>query len=330
MYYYDESGWSGKKIQAYIEYVLLAEAGSTKAVMPLYVRRQSVPSPITSHAMQLRPFSQETKTLALLPEYAEGSAPFGMKLKSILRPSKTPKYSYSIMVAYPATIQLEHPKTLPFKIYLVPHLDSKVTTISPEGSSLEQLPVVTVTSMEVELKSHVHIRCPGTFSDHSAAKHHTYHISGRSLSTPIAVPIIPKSDSEPKQSQETATLFSFNQYTASKQETTIPSAALDLGTLFSVFLGARSAKRQIYPTFATYNIAVSHSLKWKVNLSCAGEKHSVSGEPVVTVLAPSEEQEEMKMRQLGTEGMKKSHDELEAGAEAAINLVGQIMQAVTS
>ncbi|KAL9090664.1 MAG: hypothetical protein Q9165_005152 [Trypethelium subeluteriae] len=331
MYYDDESAWSRKKIQAFVEYALLAEVGSTKAVVPLYVRQRSVPSPIASHAMQLRSFLQETKTLALLPEYAGVSPPFGAKLVSMLRPSKTPKYSYSIMVAYPTIIQLEHPEPLPFKIYLIPNLDSKETTISPEGGNVDQLPVVTITSMAVELKSHIHIRCPGTFSDHGDSKHHTYRISGRSISTPVAVPIIQKSDSKPDQSQETANLFSFNPYTTSKQKAIIPSAALDLGILFSVFLGARSAKRQIYPSFATYNIAVSHTLKWKVNFSCAGEKHSVGGEPGVTVLAPSEEQEQMKMKKLGRyRGMEKSYDELKAGREAAVDFVGQIVQAAAS
>ena len=93
---YDTDKWS---TEAYIEYVLLVKAGSAKAVVPLYVRRPSVPSPITNYGMQLRSFSQKIRTLALRPEYAQGPAPLGTELKSMLRLSKTPKYSYSVMVA---------------------------------------------------------------------------------------------------------------------------------------------------------------------------------------------------------------------------------------
>ena len=329
MYYFDHSSWSGKKIEAYIEYVLFAESTRAKASVPLYVRRRSVPSPITDYAMQLRSFSQETKTLKLLPEYSENSPPVGTKLKSMLRPSKTPKYSYSVMVAYPATIQLEHPKPLPFKIYLVPNVDPQRTTISADNGKLDGLPNVTITSMEVKLNSYLHIRCPGSFSEHDATKHHTCVVGGRGVTTPIIVPVIQSPDSKPDQSEKVTAIVSTNPFTTSSKEATIPSSALDLGTHFSLFLGARSLKREVFPTFSTYNIFVSHTLGWKINFACAGETHGVSGEPQVTVLPPSEEQEEIKKRQLGKDGMKKSHDELEAGVDVALNVVGQIVQSLS-
>ena len=151
--------------------------------------------------------------------------------------------------------------------------------------------------MEVKLKSHIHIRCGGI-----SHYDHTCKIDGRGAITPVIVPIVQAPDCEPHQSQETAAMFSSNPYTTSTQKATTPSAALDLGTHFSLFLGAGSPKREIYPTFATYNIAISHSLKWKIRLSCAGRTRSIGGEPDVTLLAPSEEQEAEK-RQLGTAGM---------------------------
>lgn len=48
----------------------------------------------------------------------------------------------------------------------------------------------------------------------------------------------------------------------------------------------------------------------------------VDGDSPVTILPPSEEQEALKMRELGAEGMKKNYDDLEAGVEQGLQFVG--------
>jgi len=44
------------------------------------------------------------------------------------------------------------------------------------------------------------------------------------------------------------------------------------------------------------SVIIRYRQKWKIYLSCADEEHNVSGEAPVTVLAPSEEQEELARR----------------------------------
>ena len=61
---------------------------------------------------------------------------------------------------------------------------------------------------------------------------------------------------------------------------------------------------------------------------CAEEKSSIYGEYPVVVVAPSEEQESQKTREMGTEGMKKNYDDLEQGFGAAMQIIGGILQAV--
>lgn len=116
------------------------------------------------------------------------------------------------------------------------------------------------------------------------------------------------------------------------------SFALDVGAHASLLLGCSASstlshapvsfKRQIYPSFATYNIAIRYRLQWLVTLVCADQERQIGGEAPVTVLAPSEAQEREKERQLGREGMKKNYDDLEAGLGQAIQFIGQILQAV--
>ncbi|KIW90424.1 uncharacterized protein Z519_09069 [Cladophialophora bantiana CBS 173.52] len=50
------------------------------------------------------------------------------------RSSKTPRYTYVVKVEYPTVIQLEHPKPLPLKVYLIPDLDGVKTTIRSSSS----------------------------------------------------------------------------------------------------------------------------------------------------------------------------------------------------
>ena len=117
------------------------------------------------------------------------------------------------------------------------------------------------------------------------------------------------------------------------------STPLNLGDHLEVLLGCSAAstcgqrpisfKRQVYPTFSTYNITLKYRLEWKIKMVCADEKSSIYGEYPVRVMPPSEEQESQKKRELGTQGMKKNYDDLEQALGAAVQFIGGILQAVT-
>ena len=119
----------------------------------------------------------------------------------------------------------------------------------------------------------------------------------------------------------------------------VRSTPLNLGAHLKVLLGCSAAstcghravsfKRQVYPTFKTYNITLKHRLEWKIKMVCADEKSSISGDYPVVILAPSEEQESQKKRELGTQGMKKNYDDLEQAIGVATQVIGGILQAVT-
>jgi hypothetical protein len=382
MYYKSSSAMSGKTIEAYIEYVLLAEGLGTKATYPLYIRQRSIADPITDYKMQIRTSEKIIRTPKLLPELADSDLTFRQKSRMVFRPSKTPRYGYTVKVDYPTVIQLEHPKPIPLKIHVVPDLNEQKTTICRDGD-LSSLPPVKLVNMEVKIKGDLSIRCPGMMWDTTTNKHHTFEFQFRRAPSPAEIPIVPSTNllpsSAPAQSMPdhqssqaesevaesdrlsmASTLHSasypqFVSHTADVTEVAQSSVrtwrpldastptgnplALDGGSHASLLLGSSAAstlanppvsfKRQIHPTFATYNIHTKYRLRWNLTLECAGEQHDVGGEAPVTILAPSEEQERLKTRQLGTEGVKKNYDDLEAGVESAVQFIGQVLQAVS-
>ena len=345
MYYFSESAMSGKTVEAYIEYVLVAEGGDVIASLPLYVRRRYSPVPIADYRMKTMSFYHMFKTPRLLPEHAGKPLTFGKKMSGVFRPSKTPQYTLTVKVEYPTLIQLEHPNCIPLRICIAPIMDHEKTTICPEGH-IDKLPPVEIVSMEIGLQSDVNIRCPGRLWDSGTTKEHTFKFQFQRPMKPAIVPIIQElPDLKPIASapehpsplyQKPA--FSPNSLVPLPTDSEIspdpdavnnPSAALDLGTYNSILLGCSASstlnlppvsfKRQVHPTFQTYNINISYRLNWKIKLSCAGETRSVENSAPVKIVAPSEEQEVKKQRQFGTKGPPKSYNEL-------VNGVGDVVQ----
>jgi hypothetical protein len=402
LYYFSESSMSGKTVEAYIEYVLAASYGENTAFHPIYVRQPSVPSPTKDYKMKTYTDWQPTvvKSLKLLPEYADKKLTFGQRSSRFFRPGRTPKYSYRVNVEYPQVIQLEHPDPIPLNIYIVPELDPQKTTICPDND-ISTLPPVQVISVEIKLKGHFGIRCPGTLWDTDTIKHHTFPFYFPMEIKPVTIPVLqaaaktpgvkqvasaPENPSEPPppvpelpsiaslgatltapfSMPEDASLAS--EAPPAVPETSAPTpdsnkalshaasaplgstrtasqgppplgTSLNLGTHLKILLGCSAAstcghravsfKRQVYPTFKTYNITLKYRLEWKIKMVCADEKSSISGDYPVVVVAPSEEQESQKKRELGTEGMKKNYDDLEQALSVATQVIGGILQAVT-
>lgn len=368
MYYKSESAMGGQTVEAFIEYVLFAEGAGTTASYPLYVRAKAALLPIQNYKIQTRTFEQRIKTLKLLPEYAETALTFKQKSRMFFRPSKTPRYSYTIKVEYPTVIQLEHPEPIPLKIYLIPNLDAKKTTVASHDV-LSSLPAVKLVNMELELMGGVNIRCPGGLWDSGTEKTHTFEFHFRKPPDAVELPAVPPPSnlrypmkSALEVSSDSSSMLAVAQSMPAPMDiwqnnegtevihtpagwqalhATTPtgsSFAFDVGAHAVILLGCSASstlshppvsfKRQVYPTFSTYNIHIKYRLRWRFYLVCAGVERQVSGEAPVTVMAPSEEQEENKKRQLGNEGMKRNHDDMEAGLGSAVQFIGQVLQVV--
>ena len=324
MYYHDQSFWSGHTIEAYVEYGLVAMAGMTQASFPLFVRRRSVPSPISDYGLKSFSFP------CIISDYSLLDTPptAGQKVLRYIRPSKTPRYSFIVGVVHPSKIQLEHPDGFPFKLYVVPNTDPDRTTINPE-----RLPRIEIRSIELQLRMEISIRSPGMLMDDEASKTHIIDIPFMGGIEPIAVPVIRVDKLSGPPSQSTLTKAT---------QLAPPIDALDLGAHLKMRIGRTWVstqgqapvlfKRPLYPTFRTYNIALEYHLKWKIFVMCdtLGEE-PVEGLARVTILAPSEEQEaQWKEARLGTEGTGANHDDLEKAMEGGLGVVQQVVSGLIS
>ena len=362
MYHHDESYMSGKTVEVYIEYAIVAEMGDYRATVPIYLRKLSTPTPITEYKLGLKTTLHTTKTPRLLPENADKALTMGQKLKkSFTSSKKTPRYTFSVKVAHPTILQLEHPDPIPLKIFIFPNLDPEKTTICPDGN-IDSLPPVKLTSMSLKLMANYSIRTKGTYFGDT--------ISSTDDSFPVPFPpkgteplTIPVATSEPKRIRPT-NLSQPQQHGPSPADlnpslahhvqrlalvygyveaVSMPST-LDLGAAFSIALGSSHWQNRSYPgvgsaswslggeicpSLNTYNICVTYYLKWTLKLACAGDTFEISGTGSVEILAPSEEQEKFKQRRVGTEGTRRDYDGWMEGAGQVLEIVGDVLQNVS-
>ena len=231
------------------------------------------------------------------------------------------------------------------KISLVPNLDPERTTICPNGDT-DRLPPVELVALQIQLESRINIRCHRAYSGLDEDKTHFLDFNIPSNIIPATIPLfVPGPDQKinhqnPKASGIVSMAPHLLDYETSPSGDPINSdfKNLDLGAKYSIYLGTTYAsvlnqrpkpfKRRIYPTFATYNIALRYSLRLRLKIACAGDVYEISLVEPVKVLAPSEEQEAIKASELGAEGMKRNHEELMEGVGTAIEVVGDVLQAV--
>ncbi|KAK6068608.1 hypothetical protein SCUP234_04744 [Seiridium cupressi] len=138
-------------------------------------------------------------------------------------------------------------------------------------------------------------------------------------------------------------LVEYTRFYADEEGEYFLGAPFDLGARLDIRLSQRGSSTQgnfefpfekpLWPSFATYNIVQGYQLAWKINLSCAGESHTVSGRKDIMIFSPSEEEEIRKKRELGQEGMQKNYDDLAQGlgvVSGAFELGLDVLQAISN
>lgn len=78
------------------------------------------------------------------------------------------------------------------------------------------------------------------------------------------------------------------------------------------------AKRPVWPSFQTYNIALYYEWKYKITFTCAGENQTIEGKQRVEVIQQSEDQQPN--IEVDRQGVKRKWKELMLGAEGGIAL----------
>jgi len=194
---------------------------------------------------------------------------------------KTPKYSYTVNVGFPQVIQLQHPDPILLKIHITPDLDPQKTTICPDNDN-SSLPPVYISSVKLKLKADFRIRTKRTFLEQmGTVKNHTFRFSFPAKIEPVVIPVIHGTGlnhvtSTPDAFDALPETQSFLSHAARRVLPNTPvspqrASPLNLGAHLSILLGcsrastcskpAVSFRREVYPTFATYNIVLKYRLQ---------------------------------------------------------------------
>ncbi|KAI1264445.1 hypothetical protein F5Y18DRAFT_81770 [Xylariaceae sp. FL1019] len=316
-FYYkgDRSIWSGKQQESYVEYVLLAELTGPKtkitATFPLFIHARSTPSPLQDRQLATQSQFFDSK-MRLVSGAADGEQSMWQKSMNVFT-SKAPKVGFNLCVEVPSLIQLEHPDPVPIGLYVDVFTD-------PERKYNPTVGLDLVTKLN--LKARTEIRAPGTFVDHESGRDHEYVLlQSYHVAPSVAIPVQ-------------------SVWIESSQVGTSGLTPLQLGEVLQLRIDTEGVtcqekrhefegKRRLQPSFKTYNINVSYWLEWKFVFRWGAMVRPFEGSVPVTVLPPSEQQESLKMQELGTEGMKKSYDDYARAAEiglTGLDLVTTIIQ----
>jgi hypothetical protein len=341
-YFKDEV--SSGKIESYVEYALVATATlstiSAKtelpdkwiATFPVLLRNPSTEQPIENlglRSMGYR-FWNKSSDLRKFEEGGQEKPSFGKRLSLKLK-SSTPKYCFRVWVYCPRIVQLDHPEFLPLKVWMMPILDPEWTSVEKERA-----PSLSLTAAKVDLKCTLRLRFneSGGFVE----KDLIYPLTGKTALAEAQVlqPIWAKEASQPIPKDR-------GPHANSPPGTKIPSDAVppegacDLGAYFHIgvhsegaTLQGQNSAREIWahpltPTFKTYNISVSYSLKIQLDLKCVGKEYTIQHEQPVTVLGTSEVQMRGREEELGEEGMRRNYDDLAVNGGEILSQINDIL-----
>ncbi|KAF3927822.1 hypothetical protein ABW20_dc0102056 [Dactylellina cionopaga] len=294
-YYCGESG--GTKGQSYVEYVLEASLHSSQGpedeknnkkkkkklqeapttIIPLVVRVRSTERPIQySEYMQNSNQDIRVKSLRLLPQFATEQLGFRHNLKSVFQSSKIPNYFFDLKVSCPSTIQLDNPSAFPFKLSIIPKIESGGKGSTSNGNVGDD------ESEEDDEVGREHGETPRLCDRTGVATAYGWNLMNKDDSLDLGQLL--------------------NLHVSRTHSTRLDNERTDFKT-----------KRPLWPSFKTYNISCHYEWKYKFTIMCAGETQVVEGKQRVELISQSEEQEQNIA--VDRQGVRKKWKELMEGAE---------------
>ncbi|CVL02486.1 uncharacterized protein FMAN_00015 [Fusarium mangiferae] len=238
---------------------------TTEAVLPFNVINLSPDPPIADFGLKGSRSRQTMSSYRLVPGMENVKLSFSQKIKQSFSASSVPEFAYNLLVDVPTVIQLENPTPIPFKLRVVPDL-------SATSEILKEIPQkVKLISVSMRIVSSTEVICEGTLFSQTNEKREEIDLCVESALNRIQDDIyIPCTDEGPP---------------------------LDIGAMLGLRLEQLrpgtphrpSNLVKLNPTFATYNIRLSHRLTWKVIGTIAGERFSALGAVPIRILMPSDE-----------------------------------------
>ncbi|CEI65409.1 hypothetical protein FVEN_g6176 [Fusarium venenatum] len=252
-------------IQAFIEYYLTAtlkfggKNKSVEATLPITVMRMPLNPPIPDFGLNRARSHHKIVAYRLVPGTEETKLSFYQELKQILQTSSVPLLAFDLIVSLPTVIQLDNPDLLPVLFHIIP---SRTAT----SKALRDVPQqVELSFISIRVVRTIDLLCSGILSPHSNER-----------STELDLDVM-------------------DTLSKAKGGIYIPCAngslPVDLRGMIDLRLGRHGRQYFRSPSFTTYNIRQSHSLKWEFRGAIAGQYFKAEGVSPVTLLAPSDERE---------------------------------------
>lgn len=265
----------GRQAECFVEYVLsttltepeglhkIRKAQSKTSTLPITFHPLSTPEPIQDWSLTEDSRLITISTLKLLPEHAGTSLGFRDRARSIFQRDSIPKYSFTLKVEAPSTIQLLHPTPIPFLITLTPDQRAENTTVDTSTG----FPRVVLRNASIQLKTHVRCRAAGTYSERK-----TYELPILAKK-PLDHPLSPSLKLDSSGDADTR---------------------LNLGALCDLHLGnanlGSKLETPLCPSFNTFNVAREYYLTWDLEVECADKVDRFSSKkngPQCTVILPA-------------------------------------------
>lgn len=257
---------------AFVEYYLEAvfrqenDSSPTKATLPIRVRADSTPYPLSTFNLISMVYPTRIKTHRLIAGMESTELSYYQKSQKFFGSSKVPQLSFTVYVESPAILQMQNPIPIPFTIRIGPSREQTTDRIAGVPQT------IILTSLTMELKATTLIMCEGNDGPRTASGNKEYNFAPKGTVLghgPITIPL--DSNSE--------------------------STALDVGAFVGLSLDYQYAKSKgrplrefgyLYSSFVTNNIRHSHQLSWEFVLEVAREKKKIVGFHRVSILGYSE------------------------------------------
>jgi hypothetical protein len=280
----------------FVEYYLRAHRlvsptnGSTKdeCTLPVNVQPWGMPEPIRSlHLKDDREYLTTVRSPKCLAENAGKELSLRDRLKSKMS-GRTPQYVFAVNVVAPSVLQLAHPDHLPLRVYLTPKWGEGMSNFA-EGDP-NSLPPTTLKAVKVQLVASLIYRAPTVFSHTVEGREVEYDFTLAAVPDRIFVPILLPREAPPNYHEATGREATEGKafWWKTPKDPVSESETLDIGRLLDIRT-ERIRAPYPYPSFKSYNVAVSHKLVYKITMQTADEEHTIEGRMPVTLLAPAEE-----------------------------------------
>lgn len=249
--------------KAFVEYFIRASLRSKNddcvdtwvAKLPVTVTNHS---PLVSFSLRTMTYSYSVTSYRLLPRI-ESKLSLPHRVKQAMATSSVPRFGFNLLVDMPEVIQLNDPRPIPIRLGAI--MDRQRTSDAVEA----KLPKIKLRWISVQIIAVTEVICKGP------------HMMGEELETDLDI---------------------MSQIPARGQDVCIPctedGSFIDIGDLINLrldryynFCPQHQGSAPFSPSFVTYNVRLSHRLKWTLVVEVAGQRFEKSEILMLKIFGPS-------------------------------------------